>query len=107
MGENYTESGNASYVSCSCGQATCPICTWSNTTASCTCGLSGCYICGSSYVIQPTVIPGPPIPEQLQICQVCGAEGVVVFCEPCKDVLRLARKVWAEAIMEEIEDALS
>ena len=47
------------------------------------------------------------IPDELKVCQICGVGDVVVFCESCKEILQLARKVWAKAMMEEIEDALS
>jgi len=47
------------------------------------------------------------LPPELTVCQICGAEGVVVFCVECKDILQLARQKWAETMMEEIEDALS
>lgn len=47
------------------------------------------------------------LPPELTVCQICGEEDVVVFCESCKEILRLAKKVWAKAIMEEIEDAVS
>ena len=49
----------------------------------------------------------PLLPVELTVCQICGAEEVVVFCDGCKGILQLARKKWAETLMEEIEDALS
>jgi len=49
----------------------------------------------------------PVIPDALTVCQICGEEDVIVFCEACKEVLKLARKVWAEQILKEIEDDLS
>lgn len=47
------------------------------------------------------------IPHELTVCQLCGVEEVIVFCDECKGILQLARKKWAETMMEEIEDALS
>lgn len=64
----------------------------------------------SGYITtDPTFTPSntPAIPVELTVCQICGAEDVVVFCDDCKGVLQLARKKWAETVMEEIEDALS
>jgi hypothetical protein len=47
------------------------------------------------------------VPYELRVCQICGTEGVIVFCDECKGILKLARQKWAETMMEEIEDALS
>lgn len=48
-----------------------------------------------------------PIPPELMVCVVCGVEDVLIFCDACKDVIREARKKWAEDFLEEIENALS
>ncbi|GAF94449.1 unnamed protein product, partial [marine sediment metagenome] len=50
---------------------------------------------------------GIAIPAVLKVCQVCGIEDVVVFCDECKNVMNWARKKWAEAAMKELEDDLS
>lgn len=49
----------------------------------------------------------PTMPPELLVCQICGEEDVIVFCEACREVLKLARKVWAQQILKEIEDDLS
>lgn len=55
----------------------------------------------------PPVQVIPVLPDELAVCVVCGVEDVVVFCDACKEVIREARKRWAEDFLKEIEDGLS
>lgn len=72
--------------------------------------VSGNKIDFSGYVVSASdsdFSPSALLPTELTVCQICGAEEVVVFCDECKDILQLARKEWAKATMREIENDLS